>query len=623
MNGSSMAPSKIQGDARRDSGLAPSSSTARESRTTLATEAESALSSKDAPSLGKDAAGNPSAQSSLKRIRKWRGLRTRQAGSHVEDSRVNVPSFTGIKTTIPTGSIDDLTSPGNVQFSKRGSLLIGGKRANSDGTTTNHYGGTTVALRQPITIALTPTTATTPARVISVDDDLLSQRVRSFYNNGTDRIASDSHRGSGNSAIEEEGISAEVPSRTPSRSDDTRLTVATGPTQDRASSLTTFDSRTESLIKRQGHELAGGIEDWEDIQGGQVDRYGFIVPRSLSIPSSSNFVGSTSPELPRLQRVSTTLQLASEVPRRQRSKLGRKSSVSASTPSPTVPLPQRRFSKRERRPPSSQGSYQSSDLRPGTRMRLAANRFPHNRDRRWIYDAGDMLTLPPGLADVGEHEEDGRMAYQIRRREREREDKWMRMARQIKTNRDGGGMVFEFDTSSPKLISRTWKGIPDRWRATAWHAFLTASARKIPGSPSDDELKSNFIELLDQSSPDDVQIDIDVPRTINSHIMFRRRYRGGQRLLFRVLHCLSVYFPETGYVQGMAALAATILCYFDEEMAFVMLVRMWQLRGLARLYESGFEGLFDALDEFDKQWLAGSDVATKMVNQSRGLILHG
>ena len=110
-----------------------------------------------------------------------------------------------------------------------------------------------------------------------------------------------------------------------------------------------------------------------------------------------------------------------------------------------------------------------------------------------------------------------------------------------------------------------------------------------------------------------MQIDLDVPRTINRHIMFRRRYRGGQRLLFRVLHSLSIYFPETGYVQGMASLAATLLCYFDEEKCFVMLVRMWQLRGLDRLYGPGFEGLMAALREFETGWLH-RDVANKLVS---------
>ena len=229
-------------------------------------------------------------------------------------------------------------------------------------------------------------------------------------------------------------------------------------------------------------------------------------------------------------------------------------------------------------------------------------------------EAGDMLTLPPGLADIAEDEEDSKMAGDLKRREWEREEKWRKMAKIVR-NKNGGGMVFEFDTKSPKIIERTWKGIPDRWRATAWHAFLTASAKKRRSSPSDDELIAVFKDLLAQGSPDDVQIDIDVPRTINSHIMFRRRYRGGQRLLFRVLHCLSIYFPDTGYVQGMAALAATLLCYFDEEMTFVMLVRLWQLRGLERLYQSGFEGLMQALEEFETGWLGKGDVAAKLVSR--------
>lgn len=37
-------------------------------------------------------------------------------------------------------------------------------------------------------------------------------------------------------------------------------------------------SRRESITKRV-HELAGGIEDWEDVSGQDVDRYGFITTR--------------------------------------------------------------------------------------------------------------------------------------------------------------------------------------------------------------------------------------------------------------------------------------------------------------------------------------------------------
>ena len=90
---------------------------------------------------------------------------------------------------------------------------------------------------------------------------------------------------------------------------------------------------------------------------------------------------------------------------------------------------------------------------------------------------------------------------------------------------------------------------------------------------------------------------------------------NSQRLLFRVLHAMSLYLPETGYVQGMAPLAATLLCYYEEDRAFVMLVRLWMLRGLERLYESGFSGLMDALDDFEKNWLRGGDIAKTLVRK--------
>jgi hypothetical protein len=187
------------------------------------------------------------------------------------------------------------------------------------------------------------------------------------------------------------------------------------------------------------------------------------------------------------------------------------------------------------------------------------------------------------------------------------------MATPLSTDSHGGGMIFTFDTTDPKLIERTWKGIPDKWRATAWHAFLSTSAKNRKGSLSDEELIAAFEEYQSESSPDDVQIDIDVPRTINSHIMFRRRYRGGQRLLFRVLHAMSLHFADTGYVQGMAALAATLLAYYEEEKAFVMLARLWELRGLERLYKSGFGGLMAALDDFEKNWLGGGELGKQLV----------
>jgi hypothetical protein len=45
-----------------------------------------------------------------------------------------------------------------------------------------------------------------------------------------------------------------------------------------------------------------------------------------------------------------------------------------------------------------------------------------------------------------------------------------------------------------------------------------------------------------------------------------------------------------------------------------MLARLWQLRGLEELYKSGFAGLMEALADFEREWLAGGEVASKLVS---------
>ena len=521
-----------------------------------------------------------------------------QQGDSLEKAQVPLMS---ILTEIPTGSFEDLTIPGQVQFSNRGSMLIGGKKANT--MKGEASGGARVigSRRQPNGPSINPP-LTVPKRVLSADDEALSRKVRSLYEVGErepDFVMSmkDIER---NGKVERNLIHPAL--RSPSHQTNIPEIVT-----EEGSII----GQAEITHPLEDNELAGGIEDWGDLKGGDVDRYGFIVPRirTSQTPSLNSHVKDTQEPPPRVQRMSTLLQLASDAPRRQRSTLRKPSkSPARSTGTPTSSRPASHII----RPTSSQSSYRTINGKE-SKMRSAANRLPYNKDRRCVDEAGDMLTLPPGLADIAEDEEDSKVAHEIKKREWEREEKWRKMAKVVKSSKNGGGMVFEFDTKSPKIIERTWKGIPDRWRATAWHAFLTASARKRKGSPSDADLIAVFKTLVPEASPDDVQIDIDVPRTINSHIMFRRRYRGGQRLLFRVLHCLSIYFPDTGYVQGMAALAATLLCYFDEEMTFVMLVRLWQLRGLERLYQSGFEGLMQALEEFEKDWLTNGEVAAKLV----------
>ena len=601
--------SKLRHDHRRDSGLAPSSSTARDSRITLSTEAGSSRSLQNSPSLPQLSTTEDRTASGPANVKTWEAPQDPQ--QYLQPAQ-QVP-FVGLVTEIPTGRFDDLSLPGHVEFSARGSMLIGGKKANN---VNGLLRKSTVRSRNP-SVHLSPPDTTTSRKLLSPDEEMLSSQVRSKYEDLPNGKRGTIDESSSNSLKPGEGDTS------PGNSQNT-ISSASATLQESANGNGDLVNHTQipkttgreiSLQLKDEKDLAGGIEDWENLNGGDVDRYGFIVPAAPSQGSSLSPTRKEHSDPPRIQRVSTVLQIASEAPRRRRSRQGR-GPTSASSPSRSFSAASgKRPDSRNSRRPSAQSADRGTLNSKRYNLRSGIHRPPRSRDRKHLREAGDMLTLPPGLANIAEDQEDSRAAEDLRHREREREEKWRKMARVVNhDNHRGGGMVFDFDTKSPKVIERTWKGIPDRWRATAWHAFLSASAKKRKGMQSDEELKLQFHKLLEQGSPDDVQIDIDVPRTINRHIMFRRRYRGGQRLLFRVLHCLSIHFPDTGYVQGMAALAATLLCYFDEEMAFVMLVRLWQLRGLERLYQPGFEGLMQALEEFEKGWLAGGEVANKLVS---------
>ncbi|KAH7356334.1 rab-GTPase-TBC domain-containing protein [Pyrenochaeta sp. MPI-SDFR-AT-0127] len=541
-------------------------------------------------------------------------------------------NFTGLDTFIPTGSFDDFTSDTQISFSKRGSMLLGGKKANRRSKHINLVADGAPApstpprqneqvpahaqqeLSTPAPSHLSPRSPSrfsargrsTSLRVLSTDEMMLSRKVRSMYKHGDEGAVNWDASGAETSSIQNSFVDNGSATSTPAN----RSSIAADANDD---STSVVSSRHGGAISKEPTEAAGGLEDWANLEGGEVDRYGFIIPKKTRSGDNANGEGLEPPDEPRIQRVTTSLQVISAEPRRRgigRSVSRARSSRSADPRSGSL---QRRVSQKSAKPARSIFSNQTSDTRSTqTPLRHATNRLPHNRDRRLRDEASDMLKLPPGLAEVAEQQEGGRAAQAMKAKEIERDDKWRKMAKIVKSGADKGGMLFEFDTRDPKLISRTWKGIPDRWRATAWYSFLAASAKADKNSPTEEELIECFYELQAESSVEDVQIDVDVPRTINRHIMFRRRYRGGQRLLFRVLHAMSLYLPDTGYVQGMAALAATLLCYYEEDRAFVMLVRLWMLRGLERLYEAGFAGLMDALDDFEQNWLCGGDVAKQL-----------
>ncbi|KAF6805759.1 tbc domain protein [Colletotrichum plurivorum] len=580
----------------------------------------------------------------------------------------DVADFSPISISIPTVSLLDDDFLTTLSFSNRGSLMFGGRRAfpaqTTDGTmeherqtdhtrppspalapipeppaaciqydnptppsfhsSTNDQSilkpasdGADATIAEPTSYELNSTKTTTTEsiaqstslsvmatpsiRVLSADVELESRKVRSLYEPGDSINWEDGARPSDVSerlestpqspmhATENDAYGFLWPILPPSyfANHDPPTSIA-DPQPSAWDAPKCGSCHTQRPDVRSEYELAGGLEDWEDINGYDVDRYGFINPRKaeLKMATSTNL---------------KTSQYAS----RRRNVLLKRDVFGLGLP---VRGPSRKVSARSL---NTQGSKASVASRRSTRsaIRQAGNYLPHNRDRRWMDEAGEMLSL-----SLGEEEKIEKISEAIKRKEWERSEKWRKMAKVIRKGNGGEGMEFEFDVKNQKLIDRTWKGIPDRWRASAWYSFMTSSARAHKDSPSDDSIITDFRRLQARGSPDDVQIDLDVPRTISRHVMFRKRYRGGQRLLFRVLHALSLYFPNTGYVQGMASLAATLLCYFDEEKCFVMLVRMWQLRGLEKLYSPGFDGLMAALSDLQTTWLDGKDVAKKLTD---------
>jgi hypothetical protein len=104
--------------------------------------------------------------------------------------------------------------------------------------------------------------------------------------------------------------------------------------------------------------------------------------------------------------------------------------------------------------------------------------------------------------------------------------KWNRMLEP--RARDEGGNIDAWGikpSKEQKLRERTYKGIPDRWRRAAWDLLMGRFSRT--GKRELLKLSEEYRDALEKPSTYDVQIDLDVPRTISGHIMFRTRYGSG------------------------------------------------------------------------------------------------
>ncbi|CAE6422700.1 unnamed protein product [Rhizoctonia solani] len=197
-------------------------------------------------------------------------------------------------------------------------------------------------------------------------------------------------------------------------------------------------------------------------------------------------------------------------------------------------------------------------------------------------------------------------------RENTRIGKWERMLLPAATGGVGGEGWKWNPQKLKKRTERIFKGVPDRWRGAAWSTLVEEKTirRREPRlsvnelrvryrvSPGPEETEEGLIkrqDLLDAPSEHDVQIDLDVPRTISGHVLFHTRYGQGQRSLFYVLHAFSQLCPSCGYVQGMGPIAATLLNYFEPERTYAILVRLHDEYEMHTIFQPGFPGLLESI----------------------------
>lgn len=124
--------------------------------------------------------------------------------------------------------------------------------------------------------------------------------------------------------------------------------------------------------------------------------------------------------------------------------------------------------------------------------------------------------------------------------EARRISKWTEML--VGDKRDAGSNILSYrlspqwESQPDRFGKRCYKGIPDRWRRAGWDLLIEDYGRRITQSSSQsvERLLDLFEQTVNVPSDQDVQIDLDVPRTINGHVFFHTRYGRGLVLNFLI-----------------------------------------------------------------------------------------
>ncbi|RKP36050.1 rab-GTPase-TBC domain-containing protein [Dimargaris cristalligena] len=143
-----------------------------------------------------------------------------------------------------------------------------------------------------------------------------------------------------------------------------------------------------------------------------------------------------------------------------------------------------------------------------------------------------------------------------------------------------------------RLVSQQIQnGIPPALRGTLWQLMARSK---------NSSLEQQYIFLLEQSTPAEKQIQLDLPRTLPHEEYFKDPQGPGQESLFHVLKAYALFDPEVGYCQGIAFIVAPLLLNMPEEEAFCLLVRLMQAYDLRGHFTPSMEKLHLRLFQLEK-----------------------
>uniref|UniRef100_A0A0D9R6Q0 Rab-GAP TBC domain-containing protein n=1 Tax=Chlorocebus sabaeus TaxID=60711 RepID=A0A0D9R6Q0_CHLSB len=142
-------------------------------------------------------------------------------------------------------------------------------------------------------------------------------------------------------------------------------------------------------------------------------------------------------------------------------------------------------------------------------------------------------------------------------------DKWLKML----------GDWTKYGSSKKSLAvykGIVYKGIPLVVRGWAWSLLLDIDKAKAENPGEDKVMK----EKGKRSSRITYHIKVDVSRTLQNHVMFKKKFLKTQQELCDILVAYSAYNPEVGYHRHLSHVTATLLLYLLEEDAFLVLAQL-------------------------------------------------